>query len=177
GAQAAVTYELELPPERLGEATAALNAALPGALIYNQAQVNEVFMRVFAALLAFVVATAGLACVAGGVLIANTVGLAMVERRRELGILKAVGYPSASLLLLIALENAILGLLAGGAGMAAVAVAVRLVNRLEDDAGLALRPGLAAGMIGFSIALAVCCALAVAWGPARRRPLAQLRAD
>ena len=49
----------------------------------------------------------GLALVAGGVLIANSVGLAMLDRRREMRIFKAIGYSSARLLTGIAVATAI----------------------------------------------------------------------
>lgn len=62
-----------------------------------------------------------MALVAGGVLIANSVGLAMLDRRREMGIFKAIGYTSARILTGMAIEYALLGLVAGIAGMGAVA--------------------------------------------------------
>ena len=49
-------------------------------------------------LIIMLTAVASLAMLAGLIIIANAVALAMLERRRELGILKSVGYTSRSVL-------------------------------------------------------------------------------
>ena len=113
----------------------------PDALVLSRADLNSAMQGATRNLFAFVVAVAGLALVAGGVLIANSVGLAMLERRREMGIFKAIGYSSARILAGIAVEYALLGLVAGIAGMGAVALAFRVINRLRPAVGLALDPG------------------------------------
>jgi len=122
-----------------------------------------------------VFAVAGLALVAGAVLIANAVGLAMVERQREMGILKAVGYASRSVLAVILLENGLLGLLAGAGGVGATAVAVPILNRLQPALNMDFNFPLALGMAGLSVLLALAAAWSAAWGPTRARPLAVLR--
>lgn len=118
-----------------------------------------------------------MALVAGGVLIANSVGLAMLDRRREMGIFKAIGYSSARILAGIGVEYALLGLLAGVAGMGAVALVFRAINRLRPAARLALDPAQAPAMIALAILIALASAVAVAWRPTHARPLDVLRQD
>jgi putative ABC transport system permease protein len=143
----------------------------------SRADVNAATQSGIENLFAFVVATAGLALVAGGVLIANSVGLAMLERRREMGIFKAIGYSSARILTGIAVEYALLGLVAGVAGMGAVALAFGIINRLRPAAKLVLAPAQAPAMIAVAIVIAFASALAVAWRPTHARPLEVLRQE
>ncbi|MCC7384878.1 MAG: ABC transporter permease [Deltaproteobacteria bacterium] len=58
-----------------------------------------------------------LAILIGMFLIYNAVGIAVAERRREIGILRAVGLPRRKVTLLFALEAAFLGVLGGGLGV------------------------------------------------------------
>jgi putative ABC transport system permease protein len=162
---------------RLGELTQSLQRDAPDALILRRADVAAVTEGAMENLFAFVVAIAGLALLAGGVLIANSVGLAMLERRREMGIFKAIGYSSARILAGIGVEYALLGLVAGVAGMGAVGLAFRIINHLRPAAQLALDPVQAPAMIATAILIAFASAVAVAWRPTRARPLEVLRQE
>jgi putative ABC transport system permease protein len=162
---------------RIAALSGALQHEAPDALLLSRANVNAATQSGIENLFAFVVATAGLALVAGGVLIANSVGLAMLERRREMGIFKAIGYSSARILAGIAVEYALLGLVAGVAGMGAVALAFGIINRLRPAAKLVLAPAQAPAMIAVAIVIAFASALAVAWRPTHARPLEVLRQE
>jgi ABC-type antimicrobial peptide transport system permease subunit len=66
-----------------------------------------------------------LSLLAAAVTMANTVSLATLERRRQIGVLKAVGLKSERVLWTMLLENTIIGLLGGllGIGLSAIGVA------------------------------------------------------
>lgn len=177
GPAAQVNFTGQLAEGRLGAVEQALGRDAPEALLLSRADLNSAMRGVIESLFAFVVAIAGLALVAGGVLIANSVGLAMLDRRREMGIFKAIGYSSARILAGIGVEYALLGLVAGVAGMGAVAVAFRAINRLRPAARLALDPVQAPAMIAVAILIALASAVAVAWRPTHARPLDVLRQD
>jgi putative ABC transport system permease protein len=149
----------------------------PDALVVKRADLAAAMDGAIRNLFAFVVAVAGLALVAGGVLIANSVSLAMLDRRREMGIFKAIGYSSARILTGIGAEYALLGLVAGIAGMGTVALAFRVINRLRPAARLALDPTQAPLMIAISMIIALASAVAVAWRPVHARPLEVLRQE
>lgn len=168
-------YTLNLPTNQLAHATNTFNQAVPQAFVYNEVEMYNTTQMLIRSLGLFVVAVAGLAFVAGMVLIANAVGLALFERRREMGIFKAVGYSTAHLLRSISLEYSLVGVIAGSAGMLAVWIAITVINTLEPKAGLGLDalPGLL--IFGFAIGLALLTALGVAWRPAHLRPLHVLR--
>jgi len=66
-----------------------------------------------------------LSLLAAAVAMANTVSLATLERRRQIGILKAVGLKGRRVLWIMLLENSVIGLLGGllGIGLSALGVA------------------------------------------------------
>ncbi len=60
---------------------------------------------------------AWLALVAGTAIIANTVALATQERRRQIGVMKAVGLKGRRVLVMLMIENGLIGLIAGLIGV------------------------------------------------------------
>jgi putative ABC transport system permease protein len=162
---------------RLAALERELQRTAPDALLLTRADLDAVTQSAIQNLFAFVIAVAGLALVAGGVLIANSVGLAMLDRRREMGIFKAIGYSSGRILAGIGVEYALLGLVAGVAGMGAVSLAFQVINRLRPAARLALDPAQGPAMIAVAILIALASAVAVAWRPTHARPLDVLRQD
>jgi putative ABC transport system permease protein len=175
GQGAGVLYMGQAPEEKLPQVTDSLAKALPQANVINQADLNDARNRAFEGLFTFAVGLASLALVAGAVLIANAVGLAMVERRREMGILKAVGFTGRRVLGTFLVENALLGLLAGVMGIVADIIAINWINTQQARAALSVSPLLAALMIAISIALSLISTALVAWQPTRVRPLEVLR--
>lgn len=67
-----------------------------------------------------------LSLLAAAVAMANTVSLQTLERRRQIGVLKAVGLKGRRVLLIMLLENTLIGLLGGvlGIGLSALLVAI-----------------------------------------------------
>ena len=165
----------QAPVAQLTDITQALGQSLPGQMVISKADIANRLNGFYNGLVKLVFAVAGLALIAGAVLIANAVGLAMVERQREMGILKAVGYSSRSVLAVILLENGLLGLLAGAGGVAATAGVIPILDRLQPALNMSFDPALALGMAALSVLLALAAAWSAAWGPTRARPLAVLR--
>jgi len=165
----------QAPTDQLASITQATGQSLPTLMVISKADIANQLNTVYNGLVKLVFAVAGLALLAGAVLIANAVGLAMVERQSELGILKAVGYSSRSVLQVILLENGLLGLLAGVVGIAATAVVIPILNRLQPALAMQFNLPLALGMAGLSVALALSAALTAAWGPTHVRPMTVLR--
>ena len=175
GAEVVAQVIGQAPPKQLRRTGTALNAALPDALVMTSADFNDSITRTFTSLFLFVSAIAALALVAGAVLIANAVALALVERRHEVGILKAVGYSSGHVLRTLMIEHSILGVVGGIAGVATVFAAIAVINWREEAARLALGPLPALGIVVVAVVLAITSALVVAWRPTHVRPLELLR--
>ncbi|CAA9561014.1 MAG: ABC transporter, fused permease protein [uncultured Thermomicrobiales bacterium] len=167
-------YYLQIEPSRAAAVTEALNGAVPGALVFNLGDLLAQFGQVINNLLLMLTAIASLALIAGIIIIANAVALAMLERRRELGILKSVGYTSGRVLSVVLIENGLIGGVGGLLGMLLVAVATAVFAR-QANTVLDVSPVTTIGLIGLVAVVAMLVAAFVAWGATRVRPLEVLR--
>jgi len=162
-----------LPKGQAGAIQNELRAAFPNVTLIDVDELREKLAVLFARLASGVEAL-GLLCVAAGVLVlAAAMAAAGRERRREAGLLRALGAGRWSALASLASEYALLGAVAGlvGGGGAAV-LAYALVTRiLELEGGPALlAPLAAAGLLGALAAAAGSIAAALAL----RRPPAEV---
>ena len=120
-------------------------------------------------------AIASLAMVAGIIIIANAVALAMLERRRELGILKAVGHTSRSVLGEVLLENGIVGFTGGLMAMLLVTLAMTILSKVVFKTDFGVGAPLALGIVLATALVCMIVAASVAWNATRVRPLEVLR--
>lgn len=109
-----------------------------------------------------------MAMIASLVTLANTMALEMLERRRELGILKAIGHTSRSVLSEVLLENGLIGLTGGVFGMGLVLVLAPILNG-------SLFSSLAQFDMLAAIAICLLVAAGVSWNTTCVRPLEVLR--
>ena len=112
-----VTFFAQVPPGQVRRAAADLTAALPQATVVDLVAYAARFMQSYQKLYVLAIAMSGLALLAGILLVANSVSLAMLDRRYEIGILKTVGYTRRQILTIFAVEYGWVGLLATGAGV------------------------------------------------------------
>ncbi|MBV8529059.1 MAG: FtsX-like permease family protein [Candidatus Dormibacteraeota bacterium] len=166
---------LKLNPDHKAAALRSVQSAVPGATVLDLADLGALVQQVLGNLVDLLIGIASLALFAGIVIIANTVALAMLERRREIGILKATGYTSRSVLSQVLLENGIVGGIGAIAGMAAVSGATALLGSLALKTSLAVSTPTVLVIIAGVILLSVIVAALVAWRPTRVRPLEVLR--
>ena len=167
-------WYLQVDPDRSGRVADAVSEAVPRAQVVNFADLVAQFGQVLNNLLLMITAIASLALFAGIVIIANAVALAMLERRRELGIMKSVGYTSRRVLGVVLIENGLIGALGGLLAMMLVAAATGLFNAFLDlSIGVDILTTI--GMILLVAVVAMLVATIVAWGATRVRPLEVLR--
>jgi putative ABC transport system permease protein len=173
--QAQTVIAMKLDPDNSSAALSTLQKTLPDATIINLADFGAIVDQIIGNLVNLLVALASLALFAGIIIIANAVALAMLERRREIGILKAVGHTSRSVLAQVLVENGATGAIAGIAGMLLVTLATAALGAFVLDTDLSVGgPIVAAVAVGVT-ALTVATAALVAWAPTRARPLDVLR--
>jgi putative ABC transport system permease protein len=101
GVPQAIFY-LKIAPASVGNALAAAGRLAPNALVLNQNNIADYIDQFLNYILLMFITIAGLSLLAGLIIIANAVALAMLERRRKLGILKSVGYTSGTVLMMTA---------------------------------------------------------------------------
>jgi putative ABC transport system permease protein len=169
-----VTY-MKIDPAQVNHALKTLGQIVPNATVQNMADIGAYFAQQLNSIMDILVAIASLSMFAGIIIIANAVALAMLERRRELGILKSVGYTSGTVLSEVMIENGIVGAVGAFIAMLLATVATILLGSLLFNLTLSVSPVIAISLIGGSALLAMLTAALVAWGSVRVRPLEVLR--
>lgn len=167
-------FFLKVPTTKIAAVQDQIETAVPGAFVFNIGDIVDLvgsfinnFVLVFAAI-------GALSLIAGVVIVANAVALAMLERRREIGVLKALGYTSSRVLGGVLLENALTAGIGGLLGMVLVALAIFVFTKLIK-VDLSVGAPIAILMVLGVVALAAITALLVAWQAVRVRPLEVLR--
>jgi putative ABC transport system permease protein len=180
GSNAAADILIHVDPQRTDAVLSEIMAAFPGQVfVHNFADVVALEEALFTNLILALEVMVLPALLAALIVVANTVALAMLERRRELGILKAVGHTSRGVLADLLIEQ-------GAAGLTAALLAVLVAVVVAGGISATLTKTSAGVEIGLSLPLAatvvaagtvVCMVMAagVAWVATRVRPLVVLR--
>src|SRR5260221_6723571 len=116
-------------PELLNDVMGSVGA-VPGTFVFDTTLFDTIINRILSQMAAMPLLVEGLSLFAATVLIATTVSLATLERRRQIAILKALGVTRSQALNQLLIENARVGA-AGG-----------LISPLPTFLVLALGPGL-----------------------------------
>jgi ABC-type antimicrobial peptide transport system permease subunit len=119
-----------------------------------------------------------LAILVGGVVVTNTMVMAVLERTREIGTLRALGWRALRVLWMILSESLLLSVVAAGVG---VLMGVGLTTALSAMPGMGASfkplytPQVIAQAIGVSLFLGAAGGLYPAWFASRLRPVEALR--
>jgi predicted lysophospholipase L1 biosynthesis ABC-type transport system permease subunit len=175
GSQALEVFSLKVDPAQVPTLRKHLNQAVPNAIILSVVDIDTLVNQVLNNLIIMLTTLASLAMVAGLIIIANAVALAMLERRREIGILKSVGHTSRSILATVLIENGLVGLLGSLVAMLLAVGAITALSRFVFHTELAIGPSLVALIIALTSLVTMVVATLVAWGAVRVRPLDVLR--
>ncbi len=119
-----------------------------------------------------------LALLVGGIGVTNTMAMSVFERVREIGILRAVGWPSRRIAAMIVFEAVYLCLLALAVGCGFGIVAAEVFVARSSLSGL-IAPQFTAGTfawgLAFALGVAVIGASYPAWRAVRLTPIRALR--
>jgi len=171
-----VIFYMKIAPDKLSHAVDTLGRTVPNAFTLNLANISNIVDQILNDILLTLTTIASLSLIAGVIIIANAVALAMLERRRELGILKSVGYTSQNILGEVLLENGLVGGTGAMMAMLLVSLVIFLLGRFVFKAvNLAVAPSTAIAMVFGAVLLAMLTAALVAWQAVRVRPLEVLR--
>jgi len=175
GSSTEQVLEMKFPPDRADPAATKLRLADRQAQVISLADFTLIIDQFLNNAILFLTAIASLALLAGIVIVANSVALALLERRREIGIQKAVGQGNRAVFAQVLGETAIVAWLGATGGMMAIALVLLPLSRLVVKIGLGIPTPLALAIVLGAILVAVGTAAIVAWGPVRTRPLEVLR--
>ena len=150
--------------------------ALPGIFVFDISFFDSILTRLFTQIAALPLLVAGLSLFAAAALIATTVSLATMERRRQIGILKAVGVKRRQVLAQLLIENGLVGLMGGFISILPTLLILAAVPALTE--GIVRLP-VPADLIGLMLALSVGITLGAtmltAYSAASEPPLSVLR--
>ncbi|MEZ5292575.1 MAG: FtsX-like permease family protein [Vicinamibacterales bacterium] len=174
-------------PARAALVAKAIDASFENSDVQTRTESEAAFLQSFAELagnLVLLLNGIGLAVAFTVLLVtANTMSMAVRERRTEIAVLKTLGFSSARVMSLIVAEAAILSATAGVLGVGLARVLVTHVDEipflgaaLGQFPPLALPAGLSAAMVGVSLALGLAASLVPAWNAYRAAIVDALRA-
>lgn len=151
----------------------ALALGLPQATVIDLAKYAGRFTQVYQNLFVLAVSMAGLALLAGMLLVANAVSLAMLERRYEIGVLKTFGYTRTHVLAALTFEYTLLAVITSAAGVVFVQISLWALGIANNLAARLLTMDLRDALVicGIAIALVLVTVVAVVWQPTRVSPI------
>jgi len=124
---------------------------------------------------------AGISLLVGGVGIANTMFTSVLERRKEIGVMKSIGAQNKDILSIFIIESALLGLVGGLVGAAiGLTLAITAASAANSALGnqiFTVSPSypLLLGSIAFSLIIGVVSGLVPAYQASRLNPVEALR--
>ena len=175
GSQTLEVFSLKVDADHVPALRKSLLQAVPSAIILSVVDIDTFVNQLLNNLVIMLTTIASLAMIAGLIIIANAVALAMLERRREMGILKSVGHTSRSILATVLIENGLVGLLGSLVAMLLAVGAVTALSTFVFHTTLGIGPGLVSLIIAATSIVTMLVAMLVAWGAVRVRPLDVLR--
>jgi putative ABC transport system permease protein len=175
GGNPAYIYQLILDPTKANAQVNQIENAVPNAQAVTLVNITLIINNILNNIIVMLTALASLAMFAGIIIIANAVALAMLERRREIGILKAVGFTSDDVLGEVLIENGIVGFTGGLLAMLLVTAAISLLDIFIFKSGFGVSALITLGIIFASAIVCMVVAALVAWGATRVRPIEVLR--
>ncbi|GLV57196.1 glycosyl transferase family 1 [Dictyobacter sp. S3.2.2.5] len=168
-------FYMKIDPNKLNSAVDLIGQTVPKAFLLNLASLTDFINQLLNDILLTLTTIASLTLLAGIIIIANAVALAMLERRRELGILKSVGYTSRTILGEVMLENGLVGGMGALVAMVLASLITWMLGKYAFNANFIVDTTIVLALVLGSVVLSMFIAVCVAWSAVRVRPLEVLR--
>ncbi len=168
-------FSLKMDPASVPALRRQIVQSVPAAIVFSLVDLTAIIDQILTDIMILLTTLASLALLSGLVIIANAVALAMLERRREIGILKTVGHQSWSILAMIIIENGLVALLSALIALLLVVGGVVIFGTQVLHITLIINVTLVVAILCAAVAVTVAVATAVAWGATRIRPIEVLR--
>jgi putative ABC transport system permease protein len=157
--------------------------------VMSSTAVLNILSSVFSTIELFLAGIAAISLLVAGIGIMNIMIVSLMERTREIGILKALGMKGRTVLLVFLCESVIIGLMGAAIGIASgwglanlVAIFLGGGGPVRDNAGFGgmtitpmLTPTVFVGALVFGLGVSVVFALYPAWRASKLKPVEALR--
>jgi predicted lysophospholipase L1 biosynthesis ABC-type transport system permease subunit len=175
GQEMALFY-MQIDPQKVSQAEVVFGNLAPDGYIVDVTDLGNTIDPYLSDFLLILATIASFSLLAGIIIIANAVALAMLERRREIGILKSVGYTSGTVLRQVLIEYGVVGGMSALLASLLIAGALAFIGRFMlggISLGVSVLPVLL--LIVGAVLLTMVTALLMSWVSVHVRPLEVLR--
>ncbi|MFW5748238.1 MAG: FtsX-like permease family protein [Chloroflexota bacterium] len=169
-----INLSVAMPEERVGSLRRDLGD-ISGLFVLDTRTFSNLIDVLLEQFRAFPTMVALLGLVVGGVVIANSVALATLERRQQIAVMKSVGLQRERVLGMLLLENGLLGLVGGLLGVGTGLITLVIISGLIDLPLDVIPFGVAFLLMALCIVVALVAAMTTAWGASGEKPLNVLR--
>lgn len=165
---------LDINEDNIPDLRSALSK-IPGVFMIEAKLLNIFVNAILGQLTAMPILVTALSLIVGGVVIANSVALSTIERRKEIAVMKTVGVHRERVLGMLLLENAIMGFIGGllGVGLGLIGL-VASISALPNSSSI-IPYGTAFLLMLLCVGIALVAAVTTAWGASGEKPLNVLR--
>ncbi len=169
---------VDINEENVPQLRSALSGVM-GVFMLEAKVLNAFVVGILGRITAFPVLVAALSLIVGGVVIANSVALSTIERRKEIAVMKTVGVHRERVLGMLLLENGIMGFIGGllgvGLGLFGLSLSLASLNSAGGGGGAVIPYGTALLLMVLCVLIALVAAVTTAWGASGEKPLNVLR--
>ena len=151
-------------------------SAVPGVFAFDVGFFDSLIQKLLQQFTTIPIVVVILSLLVVAVIIANTVSLATIERRREIGVMKAIGLKGTRVMGILTIENGIIGLLAGLIGTGIGVLGIAIVSSLSGVSVInTVSWGSVVLLLALSIAITVVATWISAYSTMNEKPLNVLR--
>jgi len=152
--------------------------------VISATAVQSLLTTIFSTVSLFLGGIAAISLLVAGIGIMNIMIVSLIERTREIGILKALGMKSRTVLYIFLTESVIIGLIGAVIGIISGWVLANVVSLFLGRGGIIgsaltitpiLTPEVMLGALGFGVGISVIFALYPAWRASKLKPVEALR--
>lgn len=169
------TVYLDIRDSAVKADIAALRSDMHGVFVLDLSNFITLMTKSLDKLTLFPEIIAALSLFAGVIIIANTVALAMLERRREIGVMKAVGARRRTILQFLFVENGFVGFLGALAGTSMAMFATAMVDTSFLKISPTFDPRTVAGLLALGVFLSMGASALTALPASTEKPMTVLR--
>ena len=167
-------FVVDIPEENVSALRRSVTE-IPGTLLLETAVINDLINSILSQFTAFPTLVAGLGLIVGGIVIANSVALSTMERRKQIAVMKSIGLQRERVLGMLLIENGFMGLIGGLLGVGIGLVGLIALFQISEAPMESISYTTAGLLMLLCIAVALIAAMTTAWGASGEKPLNVLR--